>query len=248
MPGLAPPPYLQGAPDGQTYFKVLNPYLALAQTYRHAHAARARYLKINHPEARAKARLVGLLIQELAREVRLGEIATAQAADKSIVARIRATQVRPDGKGILARSIESRPIATRPYPTAAVGVADLTRLDNASDDRGRRYWAAQEFGSRHLVGKRIYGYFQPGNSAPSPDQFRVHPVFEARRGGKRMTIQRPISERAFLRQGAADAEQFRYRTMQTIAAKTMTDIERILVAGLTPGTTRRVASKVIRRR
>lgn len=226
---LAPPPYREPAPDGNTYFKVLKPYLALAESYAHALVVKRRYEAIPHPEAKLKARLVGRLVQNLNNEVKAGEVLVARAAEKAITSRIRATRKRPPGKGLLANQIACRPIGTLPFHTAAVGIGDISVLDKVADEQGRPYWAAQEFGSGHLVGKVIHGFFQPGFAAPTVGAFRQHPYFEVDDIGFPMRIRRPIPRKAFLRSGAADAEQFRYRTMSRIASITTREIERILV-------------------
>lgn len=232
---LAPPPYRESAPDGNTYFKVLRPYLGLAESYEHALAVKRRYEGIPHPEARLKSKMVARLVTELNREVAAGEIAVAGAAQRAVTARIQATRKRPQGRNQLVNSIECRPIGTFPFHTGAVGVADLDALNKAADTQGRPYWAAQEFGSSHLVewfqSHTVYGHFQPGNAAPSQDQFRVHPYFQLNGEGHPLHVNRPIPEKAFLRGGAADAEQFRYRTMTRVASITAARIERILATG-----------------
>jgi len=228
---LAPPPYREAAPDGNTYFKVLRPYLGLAETYAHAIEVRRRYQGIAHPEAKIKARMVGRLITDLNAEVRAGEVLVAGAAQKAVTARISATRKRPVGRNLLVNSIECRPIGTTPFHTGSVGIGDLSALDKAADQQGRPYWAAQEFGSEHLVGKTVYGFFQPGGSAPNQSSFRAHPYFEVNNEGYGMVIQRPIVAKGFLRAGAADAESFRYRAMSRVARTTAAEIERILVAG-----------------
>lgn len=236
----APPPYREPAPDGQTYFKVLKPYLGLAASYQHALAVRRRYDGIPHPEAKLKSRLVSRLVIDLNAEVRSAEHAVSRAAEKSILARIASTRVRPIGKNLLSQHIECRPIGTLPFHTAAVGIADISQLDKVADDQGRSYWAAQEFGSSHLVewfqSHGVSGYFQPGESAPSQSAFRQHPFFELNKGGYNLHVERPIPEKGFLRSGAADAEQFRYRTMTGIASNTIRQIEIILATqiGVSP--------------
>jgi hypothetical protein len=228
---LAPPPYREAAPDGNQYFKVLRPYLGLAETYAHALQVKRRYESVPHPEARLKARLVARLITELNQEVKAAEVLTAGAAQRAVTARLGATRHRPQGRNLLVNSIECRPIGTLPFHTGAVGIGDISVLNKAADDQGRPYWAAQEFGSDHLVGKTVYGFFQPGYARPLQAAFRQHAYFEVDDVGFPMHIRRPIPAKAFLRGGAADAEQFRYRTMTRVAGKTAAEIERILASG-----------------
>jgi hypothetical protein len=236
---LAPPPYRESAPDGRTYFKVLRPYLGLAETYAHALEVRRRYEAVPHPEAKLKAKMVSRLVTELNAEVKAAEVLVASAATRAVIARIGATRHRPQGKGLLVNAIESRPIGTSVFHTGAVGIGDLTALDKAADEQGRPYWAAQEFGSAHLVGKTIYGFFQPGFAKPIQAAFRQHAYFEVDNIGFPMHISRPIPAKGFLRGGAADAEQFRYRTMSRVASETAAQIERILASGVPGAPTRR---------
>lgn len=236
---MAPPPYRETAPDGRQYFKVLRPYLGLAETYAHALEVRRRYEAVPHPEAKLKARLVGRLVTDLNAEVKAAEVLVAEAANRAVIGRIGATRHRPPGKGLLVNAIESRPIGTNVFHTGAVGIADISALDKAADDQGRPYWAAQEFGSDHLVGKTIYGFFQPGYARPLQAAFRQHAYFEVDDVGFPMHIARPIPAKGFLRGGAADAEQFRYRTMSRVASETAAQIERILATGVPGVPTRR---------
>lgn len=240
---LAPPPYRESAPDGRTYFKVLRPYLGLAETYAHALEVRRRYEAVPHPEAKLKARLVARLVTELNAEVKAAEVLVAGAATRAVIARIGANRHRPQGKGLLVNAIESRPIGTNIFHTGAVGVGDMTALDKAADRYGRPYWAAQEFGSTHLVEwfstHTVYGFFQPGAAAPDQTQFRQHPYFELNSEGHPLKVKRPIPAKGFLRGGAADAEQFRYRTMSRVASETAAQIERILATGVPGASTRR---------
>lgn len=235
---LAPPPYREAAPDGHTYFKVLRPYLGLAEVYAHALEVRRRYEAVPHPEAKLKARMVAKLVTELNGEVKAAEALVAEAGNRAVIARLGATRHRPVGRNLLANSIESRPIGTSVFHTGAVGIADLSVLNKAADQQGRPYWAAQEFGSTHLVewfaSHTVYGFFQPGGAAPDQAAFRQHPYFELNGEGHPLHVKRPILAKGFLRGGAADAEQFRYRTMSKVAAETAAQVERILATGV-PG-------------
>lgn len=231
---LAPPPYREAAPDGHSYFKVLRPYLGLAETYAHALEVRRRYEAVPHPEAKLKARLVSRMVTDLNAEVKAAEVLVAEAGNRAVIGRLGATRHRPIGRNLLVNSIESRPIGTSVFHTGAVGIGDIAALDKAADDQGRPYWAAQEFGSSHLVGKTLYGFFQPGFAKPIGGAFRQHAYFEVDNIGFPMHITRPIPAKGFLRGGAADAEQFRYRTMSRVAAEAAAQVERILATGV-PG-------------
>lgn len=231
---LAPPPYIEPAPDGNSYFKYLRGYVGLAESYAHAFRTRQSAQAIPHPQARAIARLLGLFILDLEDQVRGMEIAVAESADLAIKARIRATTVRPVSSahgGLLINRIKSRAVGGFKLPVGAVGIADISQLDQVADVKGRPFWRAQEFGSRHLVGRLVTGFYQPGQVAPDAAQFREQSSFLVQRGGATMRIKRPIPERAFLRAGAADAERFRYRLVKQITKDAVAEIDRIAALG-----------------
>lgn len=237
---------MEGGGDGRSYFKVLEPYTLLLEVYEHAFEVRRRYAAIPNPAARAKAQLVGLMITQLADEVRAAQIAAAAAAENAITARIRATRKRPDRDSpLLINAIRAHAIQTRNFPTGAVGVGDLAALALASDRLGRPYWKAQEFGSDHLVGRTFRGFFQPGDVPASIHAFRQQSDFEVRRSGPPMTIKRPIEERAFLRKGAADADLFRNRLLSGAVTTASREADRILLIGSLTGS-RRVGPRLIR--
>lgn len=141
---------------------------------------------------------------------RLGPRAAAKA-DEFIRARIASTQVRPDASGRMRGAVISRPMPST-FPAGALGIADLDELDrqvvNPTATGAGSYWRAQEYGTTAHVGRRVPGYFQPGQSRPSAAEFRVHPYFGAvlgARGTPAMVIKRPLEARHFLRDGADKA-------------------------------------------
>lgn len=229
MPIGIPGPYEQGAHDGNVYFKVLPPAPALVNSYRLLLEARTLFLRVAQVttdpvgklDAEARAAACDLVVKNVSDGAHRVASLTASESEKTIVARIHATQLRPDppGKSVNQRlqdAINSRPIAGF-LGTLEVGIADVSKLDDVVGEDGQPYWRAQEFGSQHLVGKRIKGLFQPGGAAPDQSQFRTHPVFEVGGEGARpMLIQRPIPEKAFIREGALAAESFRAREFAAV--------------------------------
>jgi hypothetical protein len=181
---------------------------------------RARLEALKHPdraEGRARAGALSLLISQVGQQVETAAILTAKEAETMIEAHINSTQKRPDppGKSVgrrLRDAITCRPLKTV-LPGGGVGIGDLSVLNQVADAQGRAYWRAQEFGSSHLVGRVLPGFFQPGASLPDASQSRKHPVFEVTGEGGLMEIRNPIPERAFLRTGAVEAEVFRQRAL-----------------------------------
>lgn len=227
-------PFFTG--DGQrTFFHILPPERGLLNTYAMLREARKYAARIRpRAEGRARALAIDVAMRDLQRRIDGAAARTAFEAEKLIVSNIRGTQVRPDPPGKsagrrLQESIECRPIL-RPSGFGAVGIGDVAVLDRASDYKGRPYWRAQEFGSSHLVGTGVAGTFEPGFSAPDPNLFRVHPIFVVRRGGYPMIIQRPIPERAFLRNGGEAADVLRQRLMGAAASVATTEL-RLIQAG-----------------
>lgn len=204
---------------GTTYFAILPPERHLLNAYRMLLEAR-RIAQRNFPgtEGRARALAIDVVLKDVQVRVDAAAVLSAAEAEKMIVARIKATQVRPDppgnsGRGVrLQDAIECRAIKTA-VAGGAVGIGDITALDRVADRNGQAYWRAQEFGSAHLVGRTFRGLFQPGSSPAGAAPFRTHPLFEVDRGGKPMTITRPIPERAFLREGTLAAEVFRQKAL-----------------------------------
>jgi hypothetical protein len=213
-PARIPGPYFVGGGDGSDYFAVLPPEPALLNAYRLLIEAQAQALRVPGGEGKARALAIDVTIRDT--QVAIDRVAaqTAALADQEIKQRIIATQVRPDagaaGRPRLRDAIVCRPL-TIPGG-GGVGIGDLSELDRVADASGQAFWRAQEFGSTHNVGREVKGLFQPGNSRPSASEFRNHPVFTPGRGPK-MIIQRPIPERAFLREGAATVEAIRQRRM-----------------------------------
>lgn len=237
MPRGLPGPYIVGA-HGGTYFAILPPETHLLNAYRILlDARRVAIRNFPGPEGRARALAIDVVLREVQTRVNVAATETAAEADKAIVALIKKTQVRPDPPGRsahtrLQEAIESRPLATN-VAGGGVGIADISILDQVADASGQAYWRAQEFGSSHLVGKKVKGFFQPGRSAAGAAPFRTHPLFEVTSEGPQMLISRPIPERAFLREGAAAAEVFRQKALGRSVSPALAEL-RLIQSGNHP--------------
>jgi hypothetical protein len=170
----------------------------------------------------------------------LNELARVTAADATVKMRLalKQTAKRPDTRvrPHLATALSARPLPPiAGFPTGAVGIADIARLDKVVNPQypgAGTYWRAQEYGSTHLVGTIIRGFFfgpgwsgdptPPQNPPPSPLQPLFMPAGGQRAAfgdlgfsggaGKRGgvggfgTIQNPIQARHFIAKGADQAE------------------------------------------
>lgn len=231
---LIPGPYEVGAPDGHRYFTILGPQVHLLNGYRLLLDARDVVSRLPSGTGKASALVIDTILKDTQTAVNAAAIETAAVAERTVRGFVRARQLRPDppGKGAGARlqdAITARAIRTFPAG-GAVGIGDLDDLAKVVGDDGQEYWRAQEFGSTHLVGRALRGRFQPGNVAPNPADFRVHPVFEGvsyvPQGGRLSgpIIHNPIPEKAFLREGAYAAAIFRrdaFRKIERTAVSEM---------------------------
>lgn len=223
------------------FYKVLDPWPGMVMAYGTAAKIEAKLARIPSPVARTQLLLLRGAMGDARRRMRLVETDTAAHADRAIRNCIQATKRRPGGSGKLSNAIQSRPIGST-LPAGSVGIADIDVLDRRVVGRrnsGRypgtaghnNYWQVQEYGSTHLVGRTVVGFFMPGMSRPTPAQFRIHPVFEASRDGDAMMVKRPIEARYFLRDGARDAEKYRYRATVGYTGVTVRRIESIIAVG-----------------
>lgn len=231
MPKGLPGPYIVSAPGGD-FFAILPPEEHLLRSYKMLLDARQIFLRrFPGGEGRARALAIDVVLKDTQARVNVAAQQTADAADKFIVTKIKSTQVRPDppksrGGVRLEEGIESRPLLTA-LAGGGVGIASIDLLDKVADSSGRPYWRAQEFGSTHLVGRKIRGFFQPGRSPAQGGLFRRHPLFELDSEGPQMLITRPIPERAFLRLGAAEAELFRQKALGKAVTPALTEMKLI---------------------
>ncbi len=168
--------------------------------------------------AKAQASLVRQAFFRLLTELRAIAVKTAGRAEIDIKKQELQTRVRPstgNSPGLNDFVGQSGPL---PAVEGSVGINDEQELDR----EGFGWWELHEEGSDVHVGRTVYGLFQPGSSRPDPRQSRVHPLFEAGRGG-RMVIQQPIPERRFVRDGYvaveakwhADVKRARQRYIET---------------------------------
>lgn len=219
----------ESAPDGSRYVHFMTAPPALLAGYGYLIRAESVARTIPGPEGRARADAIGLLLLQIEQQVTVAGEAAALAADTAIRARIASTRKRPDrGVHQLEDAVESRAVLSQPAG-GAVGIADIEKLDKeAVGQDGQPYWRAQELGSSHLVGKRLSGYFQPGQAAPDQSQFRNHPIFQPDPSGPPMLIQRPIEARNFIATGVQVADAARLAEFRTIDRTAVKEIDAIL--------------------
>lgn len=231
----ASPPYEQVAVDGRQYYKVMQGVVGLSGAWQQGFRLLSELRSIKHPNAEIKARLLVKHLAEMEKKIKAAEFLVAQETDNFVKARIKSTQVRPDNPHgpRLIGAIESRPIKFPLLPALAVGAVDIQILNKATTRPGasKPYWRSQEYGSSHLVGRSLIGFFQPGRARPSQAQFRRHPIFESNSEGAKVTIQRPIEERAFLRSGVMQGALFRRRIWREIEIQALQEVRQIISAG-----------------
>jgi hypothetical protein len=132
----------------------------------------------------------------------------AQLAHTEIVHAERASRVRPDTGGGGGPRMEDHLGFSDAIPElpGSVAINQLSELD----DNGVEWWWTSEWGYSGHVGREIHGWFFDSGftsrSRPDPGQAGVHPLFMPSRSGGKGTIQEPIPERGFTRQGARVAE------------------------------------------
>jgi hypothetical protein len=224
-------PFEVGGGDGSDYFLVLPPEPLLIDAFLILERARVEALKNpDRVEGRARAAAISLIISQVGTSVEEAAVLTAKEAESMIEHRVAATQKRPDPPGGAFRKRLKDAITCRALPTVlpggGVGIGDIQTLNEVADEQGRAYWRAQEFGSSHLVGRTLPGFFQPGDSPAGAAPSRTHPLFEVT-SGPPMTITNPIPERAFLREGATLAEVFRQRQLGQAVSSGISELREI---------------------
>lgn len=183
------------------------------------------YRAAGHPEvaARLEAELAALEVKVVAQSE-----ADAKAGDTIIRDTLRERLVRDTTPGPhLGDRVRSLALPAG-IPGGAIGYGDLDDLEKAVDPKFPEfgtYWRAIEYGSDHMVGRIIPGYFQPGFAAPSASEFRQHPYFTPASGAglatgdtsaPAMRVQNPIEPKHFLRDGSATAAAEHETQMQRL--------------------------------
>lgn len=229
--------FIEGGPDGNRYYVIFGVPVHLLSMYTKLVIAQEAAARVNS----AAAIEISILIRDV--RVRMDYIAmqTAAVARDSVRFHIGATRKRPRSvagvsqSGRLDSGIVAKPLpVVLPRGGGGVGVGQIEALEAATAGGHRTksgynyYWRTQEDGSDAMVGRYLYGVFQPGERRPSGSEFRQHPIFEERRyyPGIRykMLVTRPVQARHFLKDGAGEAYLFRH---EQIAAA-----ERVMVARL----------------
>ncbi len=180
--------------------------------------------------AHAQASQVRSAYIRLLGELNAIAVATAQFAESAIKDAEATSRVRPDTGGgggpRLGDYVGSSNALTA--VEGSVGINDEDTLyDNVS------WWWTNEEGYGGHIGREITGLFDPGHDAPSPAQFRVHPLFTPMKGGKG-TIQNPIPARRFVRDGGQQAATRWHAQVQAAKRQFLMACDRALVAAPRP--------------
>lgn len=181
--------------------------------------------------AARQARLISASYQEFNADMLLVAERTALLANRVIPGKFQSSRVRPDTGGgeHLRDALPTSEAVPTPLPAGVVGVVRLDALDKFP------YWKAQEFGSDHMVGREIYGWFfgagGGGPSAPNPNDFRTHPLFRpAANAPVKATFRNSIPEGNFLRDGLQAVEAYWTKEIQHACNDALKDLA--AVAGL----------------
>jgi hypothetical protein len=222
-----------GGGDGHDYFAILPPVPQLIDAIKTLDLARAEALRNpNRIEGRVRATAIDYVIKEVGDKVKFAGKQAAVDTAILIRSKVDRTQKRPDGPARQGTRLRNA-IVCRSLPTVVpgggVGVGDIAVLNTVKGADGTPFWFTQEFGSRHLIGHEVYGRFRnPGAAYPNPQEFRVHSIFTPEKSGKRMTIRRPIPERAFLREGAEAGDALRMKLLGDAVVGAIGELRAIL--------------------
>jgi hypothetical protein len=188
------------------FYARMEPDPEVAKGYAHLQSA---ITTLTTKKRFAEASAVRGVLAQVFRQFEVLGTTGADEADRIIRKHIAQTQVRPDATGSLRGAVQSRPLAN-PLPGGAVGIASIEELDKGARDPdypAKSYWRAQEYGTDAHIGRKVPGFFQPGQARANQADFRVHPYFQAMPGQKnvsRMVIARPLEARYFLRDGTQE--------------------------------------------
>lgn len=225
----------QTGPDGNEYFAVLGGAANLVAAQRSLLNAQRTFERYG---AEIQAIATRTVREEVQAAVAASGFATAEYAEKQAKSLLRRRIVRPTTPNArhLEDAIVARSLPVSSYDLGIVGIGDISRLDAHVNSRsGGAYWRAIEFGSEHLVGRTIRGFFQDAGGAryaPSPADFRAHPIFIPSQG-PRMKVENPIKAKRFLSEAVFDAVTFRHRIWRDIEKAAVTEVAAI-AAGTAP--------------
>lgn len=211
------------------YYLMMEADPALGRIYVKLADIVAAYTAAGNPVAAARAEAV--LRKMSAEFTRLGTRGAAKGTEL-IRQRLRITSVRPPTSGILEGAITSRPLPSFP-PAGNVGVADMDELDRqvVNPRTGGTYWRAQEYGLPvSYRGKPAPGFFMPGRSRPSMNEFQNHPYFEQMpyaRGMPALVRTRDVPARHYLRDGSKAYEAWHIAEQNRIKAEAVKAVLRI---------------------
>lgn len=115
----------------------------------------------------------------------------------------RDSRLRPDSLCEGGERLGDHLVCDPIFPLGSVGIANESELDAEVP-----WWATNEQGSSALVGRVLYGVFQPGGEAPDSGQFRQHPIFEPgpAKGSPSGRIRNPIPARRFVEHAIPEIE------------------------------------------
>ena len=215
------------APDGNEYFTVLGPSINLVISIRNILEAQRTYLSYPRGRGRDQAAALGVIARELETAVHASGVTAAQFAEERAKRLLDARIVRPRTPNpvhlrdlIVARSIGG------PSGWGAVGIGDIAMLDQAP------YWKAQEFGSEHLIGKELRGYFfHPGGpSRAGAEPPRSQAIFGVSKKGPKMLVRNPIEGKAFLTEASFDTLAMRYRIWRSVEDAAVAQVRTVRLA------------------
>lgn len=194
----------------------------------------------------AQASLVRQAFLKLLEELRVIAKLTAEHARQAIVKEEEASRVRADTQGAGGPRLEDfiGKSDVLPGVEGSVGINDEHYLEF---DTPVYWWVLHEEGSDVHVGRQIIGFFEPGKSNPSQQEFRNHPIFTPSRSGKKGLIRNPIPERRFVEHGAQIAETEWHARIRAAKSKFTAECARAVASApppKTPGGKRRGVRRV----
>lgn len=207
-----------GGGDGHDYFAILPPVPQLIEAIQYLDDARTKFLRgPDKVEGKVQATAVDYVIKEVTDKVKLaGKTASIEttALIRDLIEKSKKRPDRPSGGGLrLKDAVVCRALPTV-IPGGGVGVGDIAVLQAVVGKDRQPFWLTQEFGSSHLLGHEVFGFFEsPGRAYPNPAEFRTHAIFNPSAKGRRMTVNRPIPERAFMREGSELGDQLRMKLL-----------------------------------